>query len=198
MRDPNDGQSSQDAGNDRKSDLARHWSDVRIETLREFTSELCAALTYRGAAAVTGLSKEGLRRFVEGESHPNRSTRQTLGELFLKLYPGGSMWKTSKDGAWQLRVHLYELLSPGEQAARDELEKIFELAKRFPDEVPASVDQVHEWVDLQVQGEYWGQRYLDSFGARKRQRNSETKRPRRPRAKKAEPGPAGEDSSEEG
>jgi hypothetical protein len=198
MRDPNDGQSSQNTGNDRKSDLARHWSDVRIETLREFTSELCAELTYRGAATATGLSKEGLRRFVEGESHPNRSTRQTLGEMFLKLHPGGSMWKTSKDGAWQLRVQLIELLPAGEQAARDELARIFELAKRSPDEAPASVDQVHEWMDLQVQGEYWGRRYLDSFGVRKRRRKGEGKRPHHPRAKKAKPGPAGEDSSEEG
>jgi len=44
--------------------------------------------------------------------------------------------------------------------------------------VPASVDQVHEWVDLQVQGEYWGRRYLDSFGVRKRRRKGEAKRPR--------------------
>jgi len=179
MTDRARGQSSHTAGNDREFDLARHWSNVRVETLREFASELCAALTYRGAAAATGLSKEALRRFVEGETHPNRSTRQTLGELFLKLYPGGSMWKTSKDGAWQLRVHLYELLSPGEQAARDELAKIFELARRFPDEVPESVDRVHEWVDLQVQGEYWGRRHLDSFGVRKRRRKGEAKRPRK-------------------
>jgi len=178
MREPNGGQIRQTAGNDRELDLARHWLDVRLETLRRFAAELCAALTYRGAAAATGLSKEGLRRFVEEGSHPHRSTRQTLGEMFLKLNPGGTMWKTSQDGAWQLRVQLIELLPPGEQTARDELARIFDLAKRFPDEVPASVDQVHEWVDLQVQGEYWGRRYLDSFGVRKRRRKGEAKRPR--------------------
>ena len=194
MRSQNGGQIRQAAGDDRKSDLVRHWSDVRVDTLREFTSELCAALTYRGAAAVTGISKEGLRRFVEGESQPNRSTRQTLGEMFLTLHPGGTMWKTSKDGAWQLRVQLIELLPPGEQAARDELTRIFELAKRFPDEVPASADQVHEWVDLQVQGEYWGRRYLNSLGTRKRQRKGEAKRPRPGREKK--PAPA-EDAPDE-
>jgi hypothetical protein len=177
MTDRARGQTGQRAGDDRELD--RHWSSIRLETLREFASGLCAALTYRGAQAATGLSKEALRKFVEGQSSPNRSTRQTLGELFLKTHPGGSMWKTSKDGAWQLRVQLIELLPPGEEAARDALARIFELAKRFPEEVPPSADQVHEWMDLQVQGEYWGRRYLDSFGVRKRRRKGEAKRPRK-------------------
>lgn len=176
MTDRARGQTGQSGGDDR---FDRHWSSIRLETLREFASGLCAALTYRGAQAATGLSKEALRKFVEGESSPNRSTRQALGELFLKLHPGGSMWKTSKDGAWQLRVQLIELLPSGEEAARAEVAKIFELAGRFPDEVPASADQVHEWMDLQVQGEYWGRRYLDSFGVRRRRRKGEAKRPRK-------------------
>jgi len=182
------GQSSHNSGDDRESEFVRHWSAVRIETLREFASELCNALTLRGAAAATGLSKEGLRKLVEGESHPNRSTRQTLGEMFLKLYPGGTMWKNSQDGKWQLRVQLIELLSPGEEAARTELAKIFELAKRFPGEAPASVDAVHEWLDLQVQGEYWGRRYLDSFGKRKRQPKGKARRPRKRKDEAAEEG----------
>ena len=193
MRSLNDGQSSQTAGDDRESVLAGRWASIRIDTLREFASELCAALTYRGAAAFTGLSKEGLRRLVEGKGHPNHSTRQTLGELFLKLNPGGSMWKTSKDGAWQLRVQLIELLPPGEQTARDELARIVALAKRFPDEVPAFVDQVHEWMDLQVQGEYWGRRHVFGSAKRVRRRNGEAKRPH---ARK-KTGAAGEDAPEE-
>ena len=177
MTDRARGQTGQTPGEERE--FGRHWSSIRLETLREFASGLCAALTYRGAQAATGLSKEALRKFVEGESSPHRSTRQTLGELFLRTHPGGSMWKTSKDGAWQLRVQLIELLSAGEEAARAEVAKIFELAGRFPDEVPASAGQVHEWMDLQVQGEYWGRRYLDSFGVRKRRRKGEAKRPRK-------------------
>jgi hypothetical protein len=178
MRSQTGGQIRHTAGDDRESEFAGRWSGIRIETLREFATELCAAHTYRGAAALTGLSKEGLRRLVEGKSHPNHSTRQALGELFLKLHPGGTMWKTSKDGAWQLRVQLIELLPPDEQTARDELAKIFELAKRFPDEVPAFVDQVLEWMDLQVRGEYWAVRYVDGFARRVRKRKGEAKRPR--------------------
>jgi hypothetical protein len=192
MRSQNDGQTSQTSGDDRESEFAGRWVSLRIRTLREFASELCAALTYRGAAAFTGLSKEGLRRLVEGKSYPNHSTRQTLGELFLKLHPGGTMWKTSKDGAWQLRVQLVELLPPGEQIARDELARIFELAKRFPGEVPASVDQVREWMDLQVQGEYWGRRHVYGSAKRERQRKGEATRPRPRGEKKSEPATPGE------
>jgi len=187
MSSQNGGQNSQTAGDGRESEFVRRWRSIPLETLREFASELCAAQTYRGAAAMTGVSKEGLRRFVAGEGRPNHSTRQALGELFLKLNPGGTMWKTSKDGAWQLRVPLIELLPPDEQAARDELARIFELAKRFPDEVPASADQVHEWMDLQVQGEYWGQRHVYGSAKRERRRKGEAKRPRPGREKKPEP-----------
>jgi hypothetical protein len=170
MRHPTSGQRSQTAGNDRELALVTHWSDFRVEILRELTSELCASLKYRGAEAITGVSKEGLRKFVEGKSRPNRSTRQKLGELFLKLYPGGVMWKKAVDGDWELRQHLSELLPPNEEAARAELAKIFELARRFPDEVPGSVDAVQEWVDLQVRGEYWGKRYVEGFSTRKQRR----------------------------
>ena len=184
MRSQHDGQIRHTAGDDRESEFARRWLSLRIDVLREFASELCAAQSYRGAEALTGISKEALRRLVAGEVRPNHATRKALGELFLKLNPGGSMWKTSKDGAWQLRVQLIELLPPGEQRARDDLAKIFELAKRFPDEVPAFVDQVHEWLDLQVQGEYWGRRHVFGSAKRERQRKGEAKRPR---ATKAEP-----------
>ncbi len=139
---------------------------------------------------MTGVSKEGLRMFVEGHTRPHRSTRQTLGEIFLKVHPSGVMATQSTDGEWQLRKLLIELLSPGEKTARAELARIFELAKRFPEEVPASIDAVHEWMDLQVRGEYWGQRYIDGFAKRTRSRRREAKRPPLPAA--AADGPADE------
>jgi hypothetical protein len=191
MRTRNDGQSSQ-AGDDRESAIARHWSDVKFGLLRRFASDLCARLTYRGAAGVTGVSKEGLRKFVDGQTRPNLATRQALGELFLKLHPSGVMATKQTDGEWQLREQLIESLAPGEQTARAELAKIFELAKRFPDEVPASVDQVHEWMDLQVRGEYWGQRYVYGSAKRERQRKGEAKRPRARKAGPESGGPAEE------
>ena len=195
MRSQNSGQISQTAGDDRESALARHWSNVKIGPLRRFASDLCARLTYRGAAGVTGVSKEGLRKLVEGEGRPNLSTRQALGELFLKLHPSGVMATKQTDGEWQLREQLIELLPAGEKEARAELAKIFELAKRFPDEVPPCADPVHEWMDLQVRGEYWGQRYVYGFAKRERQRKGEAKRPRPGREKKA--APAGEDALDE-
>jgi hypothetical protein len=83
------------------------------------------------------------------------------------------------NGEWQLRKQLIELLAPGEDAARAELAKIFELAKRFPDEVPPTIDNVHEWMDLQILGEYWALRWLDSFGMRRRRPKREEKPPRK-------------------
>jgi hypothetical protein len=184
MRSPNDGQSSQAAGDDRKSALARHWLHIQIDLLRRFASNLCARWTYRGAAGVTGVSKEGLRKFVDGETRPNLATRQALGELFLKLHPSGVM-ETKTDGEWQLRKQLIELLPGGEKEARAALARIFELARRFPDEVPPCAEAVLDWMDLQVRGEYWGVRYVYGSAARERRRKGEAKRPR-PK-KKAEP-----------
>jgi len=178
MREPNGGQSSQAAGNDRESALAGHWSDVKIGLLRQFASDLCAKLTLRGAAGATGVSKEGLRKLVERETRPNLATRQALGELFLNLHPSGAMATKQTDGEWQLREQLIELLPAGEREARTELATVFELAKRFPDEVPPWIDRVHEWMDLQVQGEYWGRRHVYGFARRERRRKGEAKRPR--------------------
>ena len=195
MRSQNGGQSSHPAGDDRESALAGHWSDVKIGLLRRFASDLCAKLTLRGAAGATGVSKEGLRKLVERESRPNLATRQALGELFLKLHPSGLMATKQTDGEWQLREQLIELLPAGEREARAELARVFELAKRFPDEVPAFVDQVHEWMDLQVRGEYWGRRYVYGSAQRERQRKGEAKRPRPGRGK--QPQPAEEDVPED-
>ena len=170
MRSPRGGQTRQSAGDDRDVTVVRRWATIDGDVLREFALELCARLTYRGAQAATGISKAALQKIVEGVSQPNHTTRQRLGELLLALYPHGAMWKKSKNGEWEMRVHLFELLPPGEDEARAELAKIFELARRFPGEVPASAGRVHEWMDLQIRGEYWGQRHLDSFGARRRSR----------------------------
>jgi hypothetical protein len=192
MRNQNDGQSSQIAGDDREPALAKHWLNIQIDLLRRFTSDLCARWTYRGAAEVTGVSKEGLRKFVDGETRPNLATRQALGELFLKLYPSGVM-ETKTDGEWQLRKQLIELLPEGEREARAELARIFELAKRFPDEVPPCAEAVLDWMDLQVRGEYWGVRYVYGSAARERQRKGEAKRPRAKKKSEA----ASEDAQEE-
>ncbi|HKP75056.1 MAG TPA: hypothetical protein VJT67_05900 [Longimicrobiaceae bacterium] len=186
MRSHIGGQSRQTAGDDRDPELAKHWRSLRIDTLRAFAAELCAQHTYRGAAALTGLSKEGLRRFVEGDTSPNPKTRQALGEVFFNLYPSGVMETTRPfHGEWQLRRQLIELLPRGEEAAREELEKIFELARRFPDEVPESADLVWEWMDLQIRGEYWAERWVDSFGFRRKRRRDG--QPSRKRARPPKP-----------
>ncbi|HVG44921.1 MAG TPA: hypothetical protein VM890_09325, partial [Longimicrobium sp.] len=62
-------------------------------------------------------------------------------------------------------------------------------------EVPAFVDQVREWMDLQVRGEYWGRRHVYGSAKRERQRKGEAKRPRPGRGKTVEQ--AGEDVPEE-
>ena len=175
MREPNSGNKSHTAGEDRDTSSSLHWWDVSAETLWEFTTQLCARMGYRKAAEVTGVSKAGLQKYVEGLSKPNRTTRQLLGELFLERYPSGVMRKRDVDGEWQLRPRLIELLPQSEMQARREMAKLFELARRFPDEAPDFIDQVERWVDLQIQGEWWAERKHSSFAVRQREWNRESR-----------------------
>lgn len=52
------------------------------------------------------------------------------------------------------RKRLIDLLPPGEDEARAALERLFDLARRFPDELPESAPKLLEWLELQVEGEY--------------------------------------------
>lgn len=123
-----------------------------------FVSELCAERTYRGAQAITGLSKETLRKYVERIGEPHRSTHKRLAEVFLQFHPEGYVATSKKYRV----VKFSPVLPPGEEAARTALAKFFEMAKRHVDELPPGMDleAMHNWLDVQIEAEYWpGPRY---------------------------------------
>jgi transcriptional regulator with XRE-family HTH domain len=175
MREPIRGQRSHNAGDDRTASSALHWRDVAAGTVWAFTVDLCARHGYRKAAEKTGVSKAALQKYVQGLTRPNLSTRQLLGEYFLQSFPGGMMQKKDINGDWDVRPRLIELLPGSEMRARREMKKLFDLARRFPDEVPGFVDQVETWIDLQIRGEWWAERKHSSPAVREREWNRESK-----------------------
>jgi hypothetical protein len=52
---------------------------------------------------------------------------------------------------------LSDVLPEGHARARAEIEKLMELAKRFPDEVPASADLLRGWLEKMIDAEYKGE-----------------------------------------
>jgi hypothetical protein len=63
-----------------------------------------------------------------------------------------------REGTYQPR--LIDSLPGDEAENRREVGKIFELARRFPDEAPACVGRVEEWLDAQIVGEWETERKL--------------------------------------
>lgn len=136
------------------------WFEVPAEVVHEFVSELCAEHTHRGVEKMTGLSKETIRRYVERIGVPHRSTQKRFAELYLDQYPGGHVAKETapkrKRGVWPLKT----ILPAGEENAKAVVDRLVELAKRHPDQVPPEVaDQLREWLDLQLTAEYRGAIY---------------------------------------
>ena len=129
------------------------------------------------------MAKDTVRKFVNGISQPTFSTRRKLGELFLELYPGGTMTQPLVDGEkkWKLRPRLIELLPRGEGNARAAVSLIFQVARLFPREVPRNIAEIEEWMDLQVRGEYWAERH---YGEIARQANAPGRAPAARRGRK--------------
>jgi hypothetical protein len=168
MREPIGGQKSHNAGDDRNASSTRTWWAVRISTLWLFANELCAELGYRGASEAIGVSRAGLQKLVEGHARPNRSTRKRLGTLYLACTGSEGMKKDIfREGTYQPR--LIECLPGDEARGRREVRKIFELARRFPDETPGCLPDVEEWLDAQIAGEWDTERRLADIKQRDRE-----------------------------
>ncbi|HEX2091368.1 MAG TPA: hypothetical protein VHG28_03160 [Longimicrobiaceae bacterium] len=112
--------------------------------------------TLRDAETITGVTHEAIRKFIEGETerpHPRSLRAFTVlywrerGLVFL-AEAGGSeppvFW------ASELRA-----LFPGgrEQAVAD-VRKVFELAERFPDEIPGTAAAMSRWWMRLIEAEY--------------------------------------------
>lgn len=176
MRGRKRGRTSQNPGDDRPRPRPVRWFEVSPDTPWELASDLRARHGYRGAAALTGLSKEGLRKVVARMTMPNRTTLRVLGELYLTRQ-GNLMATRTIDGQWDVRKRLIELLPWGEEAAHKALDEIFAFARAHPEHFRFAVEHVHEWMELQVQAEYWAEYRL--YG--------DTRRLRKPRARSAQP-----------
>lgn len=191
MRTTNSGQSSHISGDDRPV-APRKWFDVPGQLVWEFAVDLCTRHSLRVVARMVKLAPETVRKFVNRTSVPNLATRRRFADLYTERNAEGVVAEEQNTKRWKARRRLIELLTEGEGLARAELAKILELAKRFPDEVPESVDNLHEWMDLQVRGEYWAEDYYGAIGRGEREHDEQSFLARIPkrtqkRKKKAEP-----------
>ena len=163
--------------------------------------DLCTRYRLRGVARMVKLAPETVRKFINRTGVPNHATRRRFAELYLELNAEGVVAEQDDSKRWKARRRLIELLARGEDPAREELARVFELAKRFPDEVPASVDELHEWMDLQVRGEYWAEDYYGAIARGERDHDEQSflaNVPRRTQArrKKGSEGTPGQSSGE--
>jgi hypothetical protein len=115
------------------------------------------------------LSPETIRKFALGIGQPERSTREALARLYLKRHPGGYVAERGTPyGTPKPLPPLSEMLPEGHAQARADIEKLVELAKRHPDEVPASADRLRLWLQKMLDAEYTGEdlskRPLDEDG----------------------------------
>lgn len=170
MTDQNSGHSGQRPGDDQGIRFAENWWDIPAENLWLPLSRLCTGgISQNDVAKRVGLSKEAVRKIIMRESVPKTPTRKVLGELLLEMFPGGItvegtvVQPDDDEKQWKMRERLISLLPKGEQEARDEIARLFELARQNGD-APAWLDEVEHWLDLQVRGEYWGER---QWGPRK-------------------------------
>ena len=173
MRTPNSGQSSHTPGDDRPV-APRRWFDVPSQLVLEFALDLSTKYRLREVARMVDLAPETVRKFINRKGVPNLATRRQFAELYLEMNAEEVVAEQNEGKSWKARRRLIELLATGEGPAREELARIFELAKRFPDEVPASIDQLHEWMDLQVRGEYWAEDYYGAIARGEREHDEQS------------------------
>lgn len=187
MRAPTSGQSSQRPG-DARILAPRHWRGVPAQVVWEFAVDLCTHRhTLREVAAMVDLAPETVRKFILRKGKPTLKTRRRFAELYLEMHAEGVVMEPNEAKPWKARPRLIELLSRGEGPARAELAKLFELAQRFPDEVPLSIERVQEWMDLQIRGEYWAEDYYGAIGRGEREHDEQSflgSTPKRKRGKK--------------
>ena len=119
-----------------------------------FVADLCDRHTFRAVAARVGVSPETVRKYVAGIGKPFLSTRKRMAELYLEHHPAGHAAERRPDGTRRVHPPLKRVLPRGEAAARADLRALFELARRFPGEVPESAGALEEWLETQLAAEY--------------------------------------------
>lgn len=162
MRTPIGGHSSHKPGDDRTVEAVEDWTRVPLHVLRDFAVDLVTRSSLRHVAALTGLGVETVRKFMLKLGEPNLSTRRRFAELYLRMNPEAVLRLDPFTGEWKARPRLLTLLPEGRFEAREALVKLFSVAKRHSNELPYLLDDLHEWMDLQVRAEYDAQDHFDA------------------------------------
>jgi hypothetical protein len=174
MNNQNNGQSGHPDEPDRPAGYERshRWQDVPVDVLRAWYREQRSLRTLAAAVAkLTGekLVPETIRKFGISIGQPDRSTIRPLALYYLAKHPWGYVAeKGTPYGTPKPLPPLSKMLSEGHAEAKADVEKLVELAKRFPDEVPASADRLRAWLEKMLDAEYTGEdlskRPLDGNG----------------------------------
>lgn len=175
MNNQNNGQSGQTDPPDQPPRYERsdRWEDVPVDVLRAwYREQRSLRKVAKAVAKVTGekkLSHETIRKFSVSLGKAKRATIRPLAIYYLSKHPRGYVAeKGTPDGTPKPLPPLSKTLSEGHAEARAEIEKLVELAKRFPDEVPASADRLRIWLEKMLEAEYTGEdlskRPLDANG----------------------------------
>ncbi|HLL85515.1 MAG TPA: hypothetical protein VK420_22780 [Longimicrobium sp.] len=152
---------------------SHRWQDIPVDILRAWYREQSPLRGISAAVAkLTGetpLAAETIRSFAADRVRPNRKTRRQLALYYLAKNPWGYVAeKGTPYGTPKPLPPLSKVLPAGHAAARAEIEKLVELAKRHPDEVPGSTDALRGWLEKMLDAEYTGEdlskRPLDANG----------------------------------
>lgn len=182
---------SSDSGQNGRTDGAGDGSNdpdrlpwVDLEDLRVFLRDWVDERNLRDAEKETGIGHEGIRKFIDGSTQRlhNRTRKAYTALMVREQARAAALAEQLAEGLVEqgdsLPAELRMVLPPGLEAGLAALEKIFELAARHPEELPACADEVRAWNERQVRLEY--ARPAAAAEYRKR------KKPRKPSADKPE------------
>lgn len=158
----------------RRFERSQRWQDVPPEVLRAWLKDQGDRLKWRGVASAVEsalgekLVHETIRKFAHSRGEPSRTTRRILAQYYLARHPRGYVAEKRPEYGPRPVPPLSEALPEGLDAARADVEKLIDLAKRFPNEVPASAERLRAWLETMLAAEYTGEdlskRPLDASG----------------------------------
>jgi hypothetical protein len=174
MNTPTGGHRGHTPDDDRRSETPQRWLDVPPDVLWQFAVDLVTRSALRGVARASGLGVETVRKFILKMGEPNLSTRRRFAELFLQLHPEAVVEKDAETGRWTSRPRLITLLPEGRAEAREALAKLFALAGEHRRDLALRLDELHDWMDLQVCAEYNADEHFSAIarGERKHEPDS--------------------------
>jgi hypothetical protein len=127
-----------------------------LDDLRAFMKDFVEGTSLRHAEAVTGVGHEAIRKFVDGETErPHSRSIRTFTRLYWR--ERGLIFVAESGGTEAPVFWASELraIFPGGKAqAIAEVRRLFELAERFPDEIPGTAPAMQLWLSRLIEAEY--------------------------------------------